>query len=278
LNRTVFEWYELFFQQHIKKVIHLLVPTLWHGDCLDLLTRISDSSVDAIIHDPPYGTTQCNWDVALNLDRLWAQFKRIIKPTGVILIFAAQPFTSRLIISQPELYRYIWYWEKEKGTNFFRTGFQPLRVIEEIVVFSPGANYTYHPQMVLLNKPYTHTMPLQHSAITGSGRISVGQTEDDREYKTYTHSHPTNLLKFARPAVQKVPTQKPIDLLKYMIRTYTNSGDLVLDPTMGSGSCGGACAHLQRQFHGIEIDRQHFDLARQYIELEYQISSVIKFN
>ena len=238
--------------------------TLWHGDCLTLMQQIPDHSIDAIITDPPYGTTQCAWDIALDLERYWQQMERVIRPDGVILMFAAQPFTSHLILSRPALYRHLWYWEKEKGTNFFRTGFQPLRIIEEIVVFAPSMGYTYTPQMVPLEKPYRHTMPLRHSAITGDGHISSRQTVEQREYKTYTHAHPINLLKFPRENGNKglVPTQKPVALVEYLMRTYTAPGQVVLDPTMGSGTTGVACANLGRDFLGIEQVDETFAIAR----------------
>jgi site-specific DNA-methyltransferase (adenine-specific) len=232
------------------------------------MSEIGDQTIDAVICDPPFALTQCEWDSLIDLPSLWRQFERILKPTGVILMFCAQPFTSHLITSKPELYRYLWYWAKEKGTNFFRTGRQPLRVVEEIVVFAFGASYTYHPQMVPLDKPYRHTMPLRHSAITGRGEINTrAQSAEAREYKEYTHRHPTNLLHFARDNGNKslVPTQKPVALLEYLIQTYTNEGDLILDPTMGSGTTGLAAKRLGRRFIGMEINPEHFAIAEQRI-------------
>jgi DNA modification methylase len=241
---------------------------LKHGNCLDLMAEMADHSVDAIICDLPYGTTQCKWDLVIDSDLLWAQYLRIAKPDAPIVLFSAQPFTSKLILSQPDLYRYVWYWEKEKGTNFFRTGNQPLRVIEEICVFAKTSKYTYNAQMIPLDKPYRHTMPLKHSAITGKGTISAANTKEQREYKTYTHAHPKNILKFSRDNGNKgqVPTQKPIALMEYLVLTYTNSGDVVLDNTMGSGTTGVACKKLGRGFVGMEMDTKHFDIAKARIE------------
>jgi DNA modification methylase len=231
---------------------------------------IPEQSVDAVICDPPYGTTQCKWDLALDLDRFWHALERVIKPDGVILIFAAQPFTSKLILSRPELYRHLWYWKKEKGTNFFRTRYQPLRIIEEIAVFAPSMRYTYNPQLVPLVKPYRHTMPLKHSAITGDGLISTRQNATEREYKTYTHSQPCNLLSFPRENANKglVPTQKPVALMEYLIQTYTTAGQVVLDPTLGSGSTGVAAVRLGRRFVGIELNEKHFAVAQRRIAAE----------
>jgi len=247
---------------------------LHNGDCLDIMKSFDDESIDAIICDLPYGTTQCSWDIALDLNVLWSEYLRIAKKDAPIILFSAQPFTTKLVASNLDLYRYMWYWEKEKGTNFFRTGNQPLRVIEEISVFCKTSNYTYNPQLVPLDKPYTHTMPLKHSAITGKGEISAKQTDKKREYKTYTHSQPKNILKFSRDNGNKslVPTQKPIALLEYLIKTYTNDGGTILDNTMGSGTCGVAAKRLDRDFIGIELDKKHFDIAKKRIDNEIPIT------
>lgn len=237
------------------------------------MASLPDRKIDTIICDLPFGTTQCEWDRPLSLPALWEHYRRILKTDGVILLFAAQPFTSELIMSRPDMYRYIWYWQKEKGTNFFRTGRQPLRIVEEVVVFAFNASYTYHAQMVPLEKPYRHTMPLKHSAITGRGEISSTQTPTEREYKTYTHRHPTNLLRFPRDRANKslIPTQKPVALIEYLLRTYSNERDLILDNCMGSGTTGVACQNLNRQFIGMEIDPHHFNIA--YNRLDYQDGS-----
>ena len=191
------------------------------GACEQLLQQIPSSTIDAIITDPPYGTTLATWDIALDMKAIWPEYLRVLKPEGVILIFSAQPFTSKLIMSYPDLYRYIWYWEKERGTNFLNVSRQPLRVIEEICVFAPTSSYAYNPQMVPLDKPYRHTMPIKKSALTNGMATERSQTSEEREYKTYTHSHPKNVLKFARDNAGKqlVTTQKPIALMEYLVRT-----------------------------------------------------------
>lgn len=240
------------------------------GDCLELMMALDDASIDAIVCDLPFGTTQCDWDRPIDLTALWEQYIRTLKPNGVCLLFAAQPFTSQLIASRPDLYRHLWYWAKEKGTNFFRTGRQPLRIVEEVAVFAPTAKYTYNPQMVPLEKPYRHTMPLKHSQITGRGEIApASQTPTERQYKEYTHRHPTNLLRFPRDKANKslIPTQKPVALVEYLLRTYTNAGDLVLDNCMGSGTTGVACLNLDRQFIGMEIDPDHFAIAQERLTM-----------
>lgn len=242
--------------------------TLQQGNCLDLLTHLPAESVDAIICDLPYGTTLAKWDVVLDLDALWKQYLRIAKPTAPILLFASQPFTSKLIMSQAAHYRHLWYWQKEKGTNFFRTGRQPLRVIEEVCVFARQGGWTYNAQMVALDKPYRHTLPKKRSALNGGGDLLAEHAP--REYKDYTHAHPTNCVSFARDKANKslVPTQKPIALLEYLVRTYTNEGDIVLDNTMGSGTCGVAAKRLRRSFIGMEMNPEHFAIAQKRIDAE----------
>lgn len=228
------------------------------------MADIADHSIDAVITDPPYGTTHCKWDIALDLEQYWQHLERIIKPDGVMVIFAVQPFSSMLIQSRPGLFRNIWYWQKERGTNFFRAGREPMRVIEEILVFG-STRHQYHPQLVPLDKPYRHTLPVKHSAITGKGEIPRSQTHGQREYRIYTHAQPTNLLTYPRDCKRIIATQKPVALMQYLIRTYTRPGDLVLDPTMGSGTTGIACANTGRRFHGIERNQQHFEAASKRI-------------
>jgi site-specific DNA-methyltransferase (adenine-specific) len=169
-------------------------------------------------------------------------------------------------MSNIELFRYVWYWEKEKGTGFLNAKSAPLRVVEEICVFSLAAQFTYNPQMSLLDKPYRHTMPMIKSAVAG-GFQTEAQNPEQRQYQTYTHGHPKNLLRFSRDKAL-MPTQKPLALLDYLVRTYTHAGQTVLDNTMGSGTCGVACQRLKRDFIGMEADTEHFNIARQRIETD----------
>ena len=254
--------------------------TLINERCETALLAIPNDSIDAVICDPPFGTTQCQWDIALDMQIIWAEYRRILRPHGVILLFAAQPFTSVLIMSNPKLFRYVWYWEKEKGTGFLNVRNQPLRVIEEVCVFAKTAQFTYHPQMVPLDKPYRHTMPMVKSEIAGHFQTETSQTVEHRQYRTYTHGHPKNLLRFSRDNANKglVPTQKPVALLEYLVRTYTDEGHAVLDNTMGSGTCGVACKRLNRHFVGMESDLGHFQLAKTRIEAEPAPSSLIAFH
>jgi site-specific DNA-methyltransferase (adenine-specific) len=243
--------------------------TLLNDRCESALKKITSSSIDAVICDPPYGTTQCSWDVALDMPLIWAEYTRVLRPNGVVLLFATQPFTSALIMSNQKQFRYLWYWAKEKGTGFLNVRNQPLRVIEEVCVFSPSPKFTYNPQMVPLDKPYRHTMPMIKSDIAGHFQTE-SQDAEQRLYKTYTHGHPKNLLRYSRDKANKslVPTQKPLALLEYLVRTYTNEDDTVLDNTMGSGTCGVACTRLNRHFIGIEADPDHFQIAAARINAE----------
>lgn len=243
---------------------------LFCGNCLDLLPDIPDNSVDAIITDLPYGITQAKWDCEINLDQLWAEYKRIRKKDTPIVLFASQPFTSKLIASNFNEFKYCWYWEKEKGTGFLNAKIQPLRCIEEICVFYNKSG-KYNPQMIPLEKPYKHKLPTKKSEVINK----VASFEEEIQYKTYTHSHPKNLISFARDNRNQGvhSTQKPLALMEYLVRTYSNEGDLVLDNTMGSGTTGVACKMLGRQFTGMEIDDQMFEIATNRIESTHHASS-----
>jgi site-specific DNA-methyltransferase (adenine-specific) len=231
------------------------------GDCLDLLPNLQDNSVDLVLVDLPYGTTPADWDKCIDMNELWLQYNRIGKSNCAYLFFAAQPFTSLVIGSNIENFKYCWYWEKEKGTGFLNAKHQPLRAIEEICVFYEKRP-TYNPQMVLLDKPYKHKLPHLKSELTNE----VESFKSEKYiYTSYTHAHPKNLLKFARDKHRIHSTQKPVALLEYLIKTYTNQGDLVLDNAMGSGSTGVACKNLKRCFIGIEIEEEMFKKAKERI-------------
>lgn len=238
---------------------------LYEGDCLEVMRRFDPASFHAIIADLPYGTTDCDWDTVIPLRSLWVQFKRIIKPHGAIVLFASQPFTSHLIMSNIKMYKYSWYWKKERGTGFQFAKWQPLRRIEDICVFADGAT-TYNPQMIALTKSYKHALPIIRSQTIQNGTIgkvskAIGGP-DGRVYKDYTHAYPHNVLSFDRDNSGSGihPTQKPVDLIAYLIRTYTNPGETVLDCCFGSGTCGVACMETGRKFVGIEKDSHYFDV------------------
>lgn len=223
------------------------------GDCLQLLPEIPDKSIDMILTDLPYGTTACSWDIIIPFELMWLQYERIIKDDGVIALHSSQPFTSKLINSNPTLFKYCWYWEKERGTGIGLVNLMPLRTIEEICIFykKHGA---YHPDREPLRKKYTHSLPI-NKGLSGaiSGAKSFKTTE--RIYATRTHKSVVNLLHFPRDngCHGMHPTQKPIALSEYLIKTYTNEGDTVHDSCLGSGTTLEACANLNRNCIGFEL-------------------------
>lgn len=235
---------------------------LMQGDCLELMKTIPDGSVDLILTDPPYGTTACKWDSVIPFEPMWEQLKRIIKPNGAIVLFGSEPFSSALRMSNIKQYKYDWVWEKERGTGFARAKKQPLRKHEGILVFYSKQPF-YDSMGELLDKPYRHALPISKSksdGVSGSGYDSNGS----RIYHTYTHSSKHTILRFPRDATRLSlhPTQKPVALLEYLIKTYTQENETVLDFTMGSGSTGVACKNTNRSFIGIELDRDYFEIAR----------------
>lgn len=227
---------------------------LLHGDCLELMKDIPDKSIDMILCDLPYGTTACKWDTVIPFEPLWKQYKRIIKDNGAIVLTASQPFTTDLIMSNRKLYKYVWYWEKTKPSNHLNAKRQPLRTIEDIVVFYKK-QATYNPEMTKRENPIIGTD-------TGSQK-TYGKTKGGYS-KEYTHKYPVNLLRFPRDK-QVHPTQKPVALFEYLIKTYTNEGETVLDNCMGSGTTGVACINTNRNFIGMELDDKYFEIAKQRI-------------
>jgi site-specific DNA-methyltransferase (adenine-specific) len=225
------------------------------GDCLTLLPGLGDGVIDCIIADLPYGITQAKWDSEIPLERLWGEYKRVIKRGGPIILFGSQPFTSMLIASNLADFKYCWYWEKEKGTGFLNAKKQPLRCIEEICVF--GGVGHYYPQMVLLDKPYRHKLPTIGTELTGA----VASCSEVVQYKEYTHGYPKNLLRFARDGGGVHSTQKPLGLMEYLVKTYTVPGEMVLDNVMGSGTTCLACKNLGRGYIGMEKDEKFYEIA-----------------
>lgn len=247
---------------------------LYCGDCLDIMPQLKPNSVDCIICDLPYGTSASSWDKQLSMDKLWNEYERIIKNNRAIVLFSQQPFTSLLITSNIKLWKYNWIWEKDNGTNFMNSHYCPLKITEDICVFGNGAtsfvkngeNLIYNPQFTE-GKPYTIISGNQksNSAVVRGGK---GGREDVGGYKTESDGkrYPKNLIMFNRDKDKLHPTQKPVELLEYLIKTYTNEGDLVLDNCMGSGTTGVACNHLGRDFIGIEKDETYFNIAQERIE------------
>ena len=221
---------------------------LFQGDCLDIMSLIPDNSIDCIITDPPYGTTACKWDTVIPLEPMWKQLKRIIKPNGAIVLFSSQPFTSALIMSNISNYNYCWYWEK-RPVNFLNAKKQPMRNIEDICVFN---SRIYNPQGLIRTKKINRRSN-QPETVGKHGLTNIS------EYTNY----PKQLIKIINNDRGLHPTQKPVALMEYLIKTYTNEAETVLDFTMGSGSTLVACKNLNRKFIGIEKEPKYYDIACQ---------------
>lgn len=229
---------------------------LMQGDCLGRMKEIPDGSVDMVLTDPPYGTTACKWDTVIDLPRMWERLKRIVKPNGAIVMTASQPFTSALVMSNPRMFKYCWVWDKKKGGNIMSLKWQPYKVHEDVVVFCKGS-INYYP----IKTPQKERTGKTYSAGQANGIKNYG---DERVYRD---KHPKSIVGIsnANQKGKSHPTQKPVALMEYLIRTYTNEGDTVLDFTMGSGSTGVACANTNRKFIGIELDDGYFNVAKERI-------------
>ena len=226
---------------------------LYKGDCLVEMNKIEDKSVDMILCDLPYGTTECEWDVALSFDKLWEQYKRVIKDNGAIVLFAKQPFTSKLILSNEKMYKYNLIWKKDNHDNPLMAKKRFLNITEDIVVF-------YKKQC-----PYNPQGLVEYGKITKQGATTKSLVQKNRRgsevFQQYTN-YPRNILEFKRDFPMVHPTQKPVALLEYLIKTFTNEGALVLDNCMGSGSAGVAAKNLNRDFIGIEMTDKYYDIAK----------------
>ena len=241
---------------------------LFNGDCLEVMKSIPDASIDAIITDPPYGTTACKWDSVIPFDLMWEQLNRIIKPNGAIVLFAAQPFTSKLILSNIENYKYSWVWDKKSATGGQFARKQPMRRTEDICIFYKK-QCTYNPQLEDKEKKYIRYIKKDYENnskhISNTKSFSTNaNTRTIPEDKKY----PSNIIKISSGSHKNKihETQKPVPLFEYLIKTYTNENETVLDFTMGSGTTGVACKNLNRNFIGIELDKNYFEIAKKRIE------------
>jgi site-specific DNA-methyltransferase (adenine-specific) len=228
------------------------------GDCLELMKDIPNGSIDMILADLPYGTTQCKWDSIIDLPKLWEQYERIIKPNGAIVLTAAQPFTSILVMSNLKLFKYDWVWKKPKGTGHLNAKKQPMRDKEDVLVFYKN-QCTYNPQWTW-GKPYTN-LKSGKTAKPSTAEVS-GKYMNGAEYRNGSDGrrYPKQVQEFGvveRGTIH--PTEKPVDLFRYFIRTYTNEGELVLDNTAGSGTTAIACLEENRQFIVMEQDPNYFE-------------------
>ena len=243
---------------------------LYQGDCLELMKDIPDKSIDMILCDLPYGTTACKWDVVIPFDKLWEQYKRIIKTNSAIVLFGQEPFSSLLRTSNLDWYKYDIYWEKERLTNITQVKKRVGKTIETISVFYVKQP-TYNPQMVKYEgKPVTNKV--KNGCL---GKLTDSQTKKVKEYIDTGWRYPTQVWRYQRDCLKSNlhPTQKPIALLENLIRTYTNEGDTVLDNCMGSGSTGVACINTNRYFIGMELDTNYFEIAKQRINGTIDIST-----
>ena len=232
---------------------------LFKGDCLEVMGKLIERGVkvDCILTDPPYGTTTCKWDSIIPFDAMWERLNKLIKPNGAIVLFGRQPFTSELIRSNIKNFRYELIWEKEQATNFMFLKNQFGQCTENISVFYKKQP-TYNPQMIPTDKPIKSC---------GGNKSNTYKNQEFKGNKEIRfEKYPLNILRFNRERKPIHPTQKPVKLLEYLIKTYTNENELVLDFTMGSGSTGVACINTNRKFIGIEKDDKYFEIAKKRIE------------
>lgn len=228
---------------------------LMQGDCLERMKEIPDGSVDMVLTDPPYGTTACKWDSIIPLEPMWEQLKRVIKPKGAIVMFSKEPFTAILVSSNLKDFKQRLIWEKDNHDNPMQAKNRFLNITEDISVFYRKLP-TYNPQGIEKVDKITKQ--------GGVGVLSDARDSRPKSYKQKYTNYPKNILKFARDRGLH-PTQKPVALMEYLVKTYTNEGDTVLDFTMGSGTTGVACCNLNRKFIGIELDEKYFNIAKERI-------------
>ena len=236
-----------------------MVIEIKQGDCLELMKGIPDGSIDMILCDLPYGTTACKWDTIIPFEPLWEQYERVIKDNGAIALTGSQPFTSALVMSKPDLFKYEWIWEKTITSNFMLSKRQPHKKHENVLIFYKRQP-TYNPQMEV-GKPYKDRARKRTVSVHG------GQETTKKPINNKGTRYPSSVQLFSNGNNHNIhPTQKPVALLEYLIKTYTNEGDLVLDNCMGSGSTGVACKNTNRNFIGFELDKAYFNIAKERLE------------
>jgi len=237
----------------------LEINKIYNEDCFETLKRINDKSVDMILQDPPYNITACDWewDIMTKIQKFWAEWKRVIKDNGAIVMTASQPFTSALVMSNVKKYKHHWIWEKEKGTGFAVAKYRPMMKTEDIIVFS-YSKLNYHPIMNRRDKLLKYYFPTVKSDSNKIKNYSRGYVETWEKY-------PENIIKI-KTSVGLHPTQKPVALFEYLIKTYTNEGDTVFDGFIGSGTTAVACINLKRNYIGCELSKKYFDIANERIK------------
>ena len=242
---------------------------LMQGDCLERMKEIPDGSVDMILCDLPYGTTSCKWDSVLNLEAVWENYWRVLKPNGVAVLTAQTPFDKVLGFSQLQYLRYEWIWEKGNATGHLNANRMPLKAHENVLVFYKGLP-TYNPQKTQGHDRKSATKRKDITQIYGRQEFSEVNYDS-------TERFPRSVQYFSSDKQKSKlhPTQKPVALMEYLIRTYTNEGETVLDNCMGSGTTGVACANINRKFLGVEQDKDYFDIAKNRIEAAMKVKEEI---
>ena len=238
---------------------------LYNGDCLKVMDLLIEQGikVDTIITDLPYGTTQCKWDTVIPFDKMWDRLNKLIKPGGAIVLFGNEPFSSALRMSNIKNYKYDWKWDKVRGVGHLNAKRRPMMCIEDIMIFY-NKQCIYNPQMRERDKP--------RQSMNNATQQVYGKSKENFKGEKLNKKYPINLITFSKSSQNDMifhPTQKPVDLLEYLIKTYTNENDLVLDFTMGSGSTGVACMNTNRRFIGIEFDEKYFNIATNIIFENY---------
>ena len=234
------------------------VNKIYHGDCLEAMKDIPDGSIDMVLADPPYGTTACKWDSVINFGDMWTHLKRIVQDNSAIVLTASQPFTSALIASNFDMFRYCWVWDKKFAGNFVLAKKQPLKIHEDIVVFSIKG-HRYYPNTIKRREKIKVGKNVSRS---GSANLQTAKPEFDN--KVYDIKQPESIVEFSNRSdgqIRKHPTQKPVNLFEYLITTYTKKGDTVLDFTGGSGTTAVACRNTHRNFIVIEKEQKYVEIA-----------------
>ena len=273
---------------------------LYLGNCLVEMDKIVEQSVDLILCDLPYGTTDrkgvqdkgnnriLEWDTIISLDELWKHYRRVIKPTGAVVLTADQPFTSQLLVSNLEWFKSEWIWKKKKTTGFLHANARPMKETEDILVFSPlGAsggskkankNMTYNPQgLIEKNVKKKNSAKRLGNFLHQPEHMGVGnKLLHDTEYEQHYTNYPSEIIEFGLDKNVTHPTQKPVALMEYLIRTYSNEGETILDNCMGSGTTGVACVNTHRDFIGIEQEKEYYEIAKQRIEDAVPVEEVVQ--
>lgn len=239
---------------------------IFHGDCLEVMQSISDKSIDMILCDLPYGTTACKWDTIIPFEPLWEQYKRIIKERGAIVLTASQPFTSALVMSNIKWFKYCWYWIKTRPTGFLNAKIMPLKNIENVCVFCKSKTFYYPQGLQAYNRWRVNSESVQKINVSkGPIAVASGSLTDKSFLQEFTN-YPTQVLQIKSEGKTIHPTQKPVVLFEYLIKTYTQEGETVLDNCAGSGTTAIACMNTGRNYILIEKEKEYFDIMRERIK------------